>query len=476
MSESFVWYDLETFGRDPRRTRIAQFAAIRTDAELIQIGAPDVMFCRPALDLLPSPGASMITGLSPADLLQRGLSEAECMQRIAAVFAAPGSCGVGWNSLRFDDEFLRFGFYRNFIDPYRREYEHGNSRWDLMDFARLVHALRPEGISWPTREDGAPSFRLEHLAAANGIVHAAAHDALSDVEATLGLARLLRAAQPRLWDYHLGFRSKARARVLLEPARRTPVLHVSGRFPAERGCAGIVLPLAEHPEVGNQIIVCDLQDDPTAWRDLGVEDLRERLYAPRDALPEGESRVPLKAVHLNRCPALIELAHVRDAELARLGIDRDRCMAHAGQLAGDPGLPERVRRVFAQPRSPADDVDQALYDGFLDNRDARTHAAIRASAPEGLGALAGQLKDRRGDELLFRYRARNWPHTLDSAERERWNRYRESRLAYDSGLSEYSFESYEAEIAALEQTRTAPAELALLAELRAWGRHLQTYP
>lgn len=479
MTETFLWYDLETYGRDPRRTRIAQFAAIRTNADLEVIGDPYSFYVQPALDLLPSPTACLITGLSPLDLRQRGIIEAHAMQRIATAFAQAGTCGVGWNSLRFDDEFLRFGFYRNFIDPYRREFEQGNSRWDLMDYARLAYAMRPAGIEWPRREDGAPSFRLEHLAAANGVGHAAAHDALSDVEATLGLARLFKQAQPKLWSYHLGFRNKARARELLDPFQHRPVLHVSGRFPAERGCAAIVLPLIEHPGNSNQIICCDLQDAPDAWCSLSVGELQDRLFAPRDSLPEGEARVPLKAVHVNRCPALIDLQHVSEEELQRLGIDREACLKHATQLLIEPGLLERCRRLFSHPRGNADlqsksDVDQALYDSFVHRRDIATHAAIRLAEPNELHSFQGQLRDPRGDELLFRYRARNWPESLTADELQRWNAYRKTRLMYDSGYSEVTFASFEQECERMESLGAMGAAPKMRAELRIWSAVLRS--
>ncbi|MGQ0799144.1 MAG: exodeoxyribonuclease I [Pseudomarimonas sp.] len=477
MTETFLWYDLETYGRDPRRTRIAQFAAIRTTPDLEVIGEPYSFYVQPALDLLPSPTACLITGLSPLDLRQRGILEAHAMQRIAAAFAQAGTCGVGWNSLRFDDEFLRFGFYRNFIDPYRREFDQGNSRWDLMDYARLAYAMRPAGIEWPRREDGAPSFRLEHLAAVNGVIHAAAHDALSDVQATLGLARRFKQAQPKLWSYHLGFRDKTRARELLDPVQHRPVLHTSGRFPAERGCAAIVLPLIEHPSNRNQIICCDLQESPDAWCSLTVDELQDRLFAPRDSLPEGETRVPLKAVHINRCPALIDLQHVSEGELLRLGIDREACLKHANQLRIEPGFLERCRRLFSHPRGNVvmhgrNDVDQALYDNFIDRRDIRTHAAIRLSDPNDLHTFAGQLKDARGDELLFRYRARNWPETLNDDEQKRWADYCHARLSMESGLSEVTFETYAAELASISpQLQSENSEL--IAQMELWRRHLE---
>lgn len=257
----FLWYDLETFGRDPRRSRIAQFGAIRTNADLDPVEDPIMFFCRPADDLLPSPGACLITGITPQQAQAEGLSEAEFAARIFDEMARPNTCIAGYNSFRFDNEFIRNLFYRDFFDPYEREWRNGNSRWDLIDVMRMARALRPDGIQWPLRDDGVPSFKLEALAAANDLVHSRAHDALSDVEATIALARLLKESQPRLFDYAFALRDKKRAAALLDYANMTPVLHLSQRYPASQGCGSLVLPLCPHPQIANQIIVCDLADD-----------------------------------------------------------------------------------------------------------------------------------------------------------------------------------------------------------------------
>ena len=160
MPSTFLFYDLETFGADPRRSRIAQFAAIRTDLELKQTDEPISFFVRPADDLLPSPAATLITGIAPQQALREGVGEAEAFARIFEQMSQPETCTLGYNSLRFDDEFVRHGLFRNFFDPYEREWRGGNCRWDLLDVLRLAHALRPEGIEWPLREDGQVSFRL----------------------------------------------------------------------------------------------------------------------------------------------------------------------------------------------------------------------------------------------------------------------------------------------------------------------------
>ncbi|NLA69132.1 MAG: exodeoxyribonuclease I, partial [Gammaproteobacteria bacterium] len=351
MSGSFLFYDLETWGKDPRRTRIAQFAAIRTDAELEPLGEPIDFLVRPADDLLPSPGACMVTGLAPQDALRTGLSEAGAFARIVEEMGQPGTCTLGYNSLRFDDEFVRHGLFRNFHDPYEREWRNGNSRWDLLDVMRLAHALRPEGIAWPRREDGAASFRLEDLAEANGVRTGAAHEALSDVRALIGMARLFRDAQPRLWRYALALRDTRHVAAMLDTIAMTPVLHVSQRYPAARMCAAAVVPVALHPQIGNRVVAFDLDADPDDLLALSAEDIADRLYVRAADLPEGVARIPLKEIHANRCPALVQWSHLRPADFERLGIDPAVAAARAARVREHgPAIAEKVRRVFARER------------------------------------------------------------------------------------------------------------------------------
>ena len=476
MADSFLFYDLETFGADPRRTRIAQFAAIRTDAALNEVDEPISFFVRPADDLLPSPFATLITGITPQQALRDGVNEAEAFARIAEEMSRPETCSVGYNSLRFDDEFVRHGLFRNFHDPYEREWRGGNSRWDLLDVMRLAHALRPEGLAWPLREDGAASFKLEHLAIINGVREGDAHEALSDVRALIGIARKLRTAQPKLWDYALRLRDKRFAAQLLDVVAMTPVLHVSQRYPASRLCAAAVVPLARHPRIDSRVIVFDLDGEPDALLDLDAEEIADRLYTPTADLPEGETRIALKEVHLNRCPALISWAHLRDPDLARLGIDAPTALRRAARLReAGPALAEKIRRVYASERArePAD-VDASLYDGFIGDGDKRRCGEVRATPPPLLATRDFGFQDPRLAELLFRYRARNWPETLTADERDHWNAYRLLRLDVDSGWSESTFAQFHAEIAALRIARTddGAAQL-LLDQLAAWGNAIE---
>ena len=476
MTASFLFYDLETFGADPRRTRIAQFAAQRTDAELNPIEDPVTFYVKPADDLLPSPTATLITGITPQHADESGITEAAAFGRIIEEMARPETCTLGYNSLRFDDEFVRHGLFRNFHDPYEREWRGGNSRWDLLDVMRLMHALRPEGIQWPRREDGHTSFRLEQLAALNGVREGDAHEAMSDVFATIGMGRLMRQSQPRLWAYALRLRDKRFAASLLDTVAMTPVLHVSQRYPAQRHCAAMVLPVARHPRYDNRVIVFDLDGDPEAFLSLDADAIADRLYVSAADLPEGEARVPLKEVHVNRCPILVAQVHLRANDYDRLGIDADAIGARAERLRPHgPALAEKVRQVFGKERAfETPDADASLYGGFLADGDRKRFQDVRATPPAELGLRDFGFRDARLPELLFRYRARNWPATLTANEHERWNDYRRQRLGSDRGWSEYSFETFHDEIAQLRTTIPTDApKQALLDRLQAWGQALE---
>lgn len=466
---TFLWHDYETFGADPRRDRPAQFGALRTDWNLQPIGEPLVLHCQPASDTLPSPDACLITGITPQHCARVGRSEAEFAAAVHEPMAEPGTCAVGYNSIRFDDEFTRHLLYRNFHDPYAREWAEGNSRWDLIDLARLACSLRPQGLRWPQREDGAPSFRLGDLTAANGIDHGNAHDALSDVEATLGLARLLRAAQPRLYDWYLSLRDKKRALELLDWRQMKPLLHVSSRYPARRHCLAVVAPVAPVPGRPNEIVVYDLAVDPTPFLQLDLDGLHDRLYTARADLPEDEQRLPLKTVKANRSPALAPLSVLEGVDLARIGVDLDLALRHAARLREAPGLSARLGALYAPAQAqPAADVELALYDGFLPDADKPLLREVRAARPAQLAALGGRFRDPRYAELLFRYRARNWPQSLSAEEHARWQGLRRDRLLGRSTAVVLGIDAYRARIAELRAGADGPRQ-AILDALEAWG-------
>jgi exodeoxyribonuclease-1 len=435
---TFYWHDYETFGRDPRRDRPAQFAGVRTDAELNEIGAPLLQYCRPAPDFLPDPESCLLTGIVPQTCLERGVPEHAFAAAIEGELAAPCTLGVGYNSIRFDDEVTRFLFWRNLIDPYAREWQNECGRWDLLDVLRCARALRPDGLQWPVNGEGRASFRLEDLTAANGIVHTAAHDALADVRATIALARLLKARQPRLWDFCLGLRGKHAviAEMAKAQQRGAPFLHVSGMYGVERGCIALVWPLSPHPSRPNEVIVWDLSADPAELAGLGVEDIRQRMFSRAEDLPEGVTRLPIKTIHLNKAPIVIANLRTLSPEMAtRWGLDVDLALRHADVAARQTAALAGIwPAVFERPaRTEAVDVDEDLYGGFVGNDDRRALQRLRLLDARALASQRTAFGDPRLDELLFRYRARNFPQTLLPAEQARWGAHCERRLHDGAG-------------------------------------------
>lgn len=425
---SIFWYDYETTGISPRCDRPLQVAGIRTDLELNEIDEPVNLYCQPSDDILPHPAACVITGITPGRLAEQGLSEADFMTRVHAQLAAPGTCGAGYNTLRFDDEMTRYSLYRNFFDPYAREWQGGNSRWDLIDVVRAAYALRPDGIVWP-EEEGRVTLKLERLTAANGIDHGQAHDALSDVRATIALARLIRDKQPKLYDWLFKLRSKQK--VMDQIRLLQPMVHISGRFSAARSYVGVVLPLAWHPRNRNALIVCDLHLDPQGLLDQDAETLRQRLYTRREDLAEGELPVPLKLIHINRCPVVAPLSVLRAEDRQRLQLDMAQYEARALRLSDAQEVwRDKVLAIYAREDfTPSEDPEQQLYDGFIGDRDRRLCEQVRNAEPMQLAQEQWPFDDERLPELLFRYRARNFPETLSHEEHERWKLFCQQRLS-----------------------------------------------
>lgn len=475
MAASFYWHDYETWGADPARDRPCQFAGLRSDADLNPIGEPLVAFCRPADDLLPHPDACLVTGITPQRAARAGLCESDFAAAIQQALATPGTCGVGFNSLHFDDEVTRYLFYRNLLDPYAHAWQHGNTRFDLIDALRLAHALRPNGITWPEREPGVASFKLTDLTAANDIPHVGAHDALADVQATLALARRLRAAQPRLFAYALTLRDQRLVRDQLDQARAngTPLLHCSQRYPAAAGCIAPVITVAPKPGNPKAVLCFDLRQDPALLFDLSVEELRLRLFTPVAELPAGVERIGIKGVKVNAVPMLAPMSTLTPAAAERWAIDPDLAARRAAMLAGArPELTAKLAQVFSRDANRADpgDPDLMLYDGFIGDADRRVLNQLRTLAPSELAGHLPRLEDPRLPTLVFRWRARNWPDTLDEAEREDWDGWRFERLTDPAVSGALTIDAFEQRLAELRAERADDADTqALLDELEAWA-------
>jgi len=424
---TFYWHDYETWGLSPSLDRPSQFAGIRTDMDFNIIGEPDMFYCKLSDDYLPNPEPAIITKITPQITQAEGLAEHEFAKRINQQFTQTNTCVVGYNTIRFDEEFSRNLFYRNFYDPYEYSWKNSNSRWDIIDLVRAAYALRPDGIVWPKNDEGLPSFRLELLTEANGISHEQAHDATSDVYATIAIAKLIKEKCPKLFDYYFALRNKNKVKDLIDVDNIKPLVHISGMFGAVRGNAGLVAPIAWHPTNTNAVAVIDLSQNLTPLFELSADEIRARLYTKRDELGD-KLPIPLKLVHINKCPFIaIEKALLAE-NAQRLGIDKQQCLTNLELLQNSPQIADVVTEVFEQERifDNKGNVDAMLYAGFFSFEDKKAFTKIHKTSAAKLAALNLSVTDKRFDELFFRYRARNFPETLNVDEQQLWDEYKQS--------------------------------------------------
>ncbi|HUY85284.1 MAG TPA: exodeoxyribonuclease I [Candidatus Dormibacteraeota bacterium] len=479
MSASFFFYDLETSGFDPRAARITQFAGQRTDMNLKPIGKPVNQFIKMTPDILPDPDAVLVTGITPQKTLADGVTEAEFLKLFYEEVVQPDTIFVGYNSIRFDDEFMRFLHYRNFYDAYEWQWKDGCSRWDLLDVVRMTRALRPDGIKWPFAPDGKPSNRLEYLTTANRLEHKSAHDALSDVRATIAVARLIRGKQQDLFDYLLGMRNKKKVAELV--GHRRPFVYTTGRYRSQYAHTTAAVLLAKHPQ-SDGALVYDLRVDPTPFITMDVDQIIATWRFNED--PEA-LRLPVKTLKYNRCPAVAPLGVMKDkAAQERLQLPLETVDKHLAilrryhaaftkkVLAAVARLDEE--RELAQTALVSDQLtaDLRLYDGFFDDTDRVTLRAVRVAAPEELSGFADALRDDRLRDLLPLYKARNYPLSLDPDERAAWDDFCRRKLM--SGPAS-RFDRYFARLGELAKGQLDDEQRYLVEELRLYGESIAPY-
>ncbi len=431
MAQTFFFYDLETSGLNARDDRIMQFAGQRTDRQLNPIGEPYNLLVALSDDTLPSPDALMVTGISPQKTLDEGYTEAQFAKILHEDIFTEDTIAVGFNNVRFDDEFVRHLFWRNFYDPYTWTWRDGRSRWDLLDVVRMTRALRPDGIEWPVDSEGRPTNRLELITKANGVSHDKAHDALSDVEALIDVAMLIKQKQPQLFEYLLSMRDKKSVQKLVNLDQKQPFVYVSGRYDSEWNKATIAFPLTSAPN-GN-IVVYDLRYDPTPFLKLSEAELAAKLFASWDERhAEGFVKLPTKVLQYNRCPAVAPLGVLAAGEgWQKIGIDEATIQKHMKVLLTNPEFAERLRGIYERKKDypEATDPEAQLYDGFLSDRDALRVETVRNASENELADFHPDFVDERLAPLLLHYKARSFPRTLSEAEALVWEQWRAERIS-----------------------------------------------
>jgi exodeoxyribonuclease-1 len=431
VSNSLFFYDLETSGIDPKTQRIMQFAGQRTDMDLKPIGDPINVLVALSEDVLPDPAAILITGITPQKSRDEGYCEADFVKLLQEQVLLPGTVMVGFNNVRFDDEFMRYTLYRNFHDPYEWAWQDNRSRWDLLDVIRMTRALRPEGIKWPVKEDGGAVNRLELISSENGLDHANAHDALSDVQALLAVAQLLKTKQPKLFDYLLKMRDKKEVAKLVNLDDPQPFVYTSGRYPIGLGHTTVAFPIAPGGKPGS-VIVYDLRHNPEDWEAMQLAELKDVRFANYEQRQmEGFVPLPVKELAYNKCPAIAPMGVLDVAAQTNLKIDLKLIQQNLAKLKRS-GLPGKIREVFdGNGFAKQTDVDAQLYDGFVNDRDKAKMSAVRAATPDDLADFKPDFADERLGELLVRYKARNFPQSLTESELVQWDQYRSERINRD---------------------------------------------
>ena len=477
MGQTFYFYDLETTGINSRNGRIMQFGGQRTDMNLKPVGEPDNILIKLTDDMLPEPDAIMITGITPQATHVEGITEAEFLSYFNSHICMPDTIFVGFNNIRFDDEFIRHTLYRNFNDAYEWAWQEGRGRWDLLDVVRMTRALRPEGIKWPVGTDGRASNALGLLTSINGLDHANAHDALSDVNATIVLARLLRNKQTKLFDYLLSMRDKKKVQELVNGGQ--PFVYASGKYPSAYEKTTIAVNLGEHP--GKQgVLVYDLRRDPAFLLNMSAEEIASQWQKREE---DETKRFPIKTLQFNKCPAVAPLGVLNDENKSRLKIDIAAITKHQSALAAMKDLRPRLLKALeilekhrqATFITDVSDVDNQLYDGFFGDVDKTAMAVVRAADKNEISSLHLEFKDDRLRSLFPLYKARNFPQSLSSEEREVWEKFRYNKLM--NGGTNSALSRYFMRIGELSKRKDLTSnQTYLLEELQLYGESIMPEP
>lgn len=475
MAQSFYFYDTETSGTRASSDRIMQFAGIRTTLDLEQIGEPDDILIKLTPDVLPEPDAILVHGVTPQQTLQEGISETEFCKYFQESIALPDTIFVGFNSVRFDDEFVRYTMYRNFYEPYEWQWKNGRSRWDLLDALRMMRALRPEGINWPFDEKGGPTVRLEKMTHENGLMHENAHTALADVQATIDLARLMNKAQPKLFAYILGLRGKKDVQKVVESG--DIFVYTSGKYSGDFLKTTVVATLLKHPK-RDAAIVYDLRVDPTDIFDLSVQELAERWRAKWGS---DTPKLPIKTLQYNRCPAIAPITVLNSESSERIKIDMHQVKKHAELLAKNPAFIEKIAKALGimedkqsqlalETEAP---VDAQLYASFWSEKDKHQLHLVHQHPPATLAELLPKISNNRLHKLLPLYKARNYPDLLTPEERDAYEVHRQEVLF--GGGSESRYAHFLKRLRELSLSRQTTNDQYLLTELHLYAESILPY-
>jgi exodeoxyribonuclease-1 len=426
MSKTIFVHDYETFGIDPRSDRVSQFAGIRVDENFNIVEEPVNIYCKPAEDFFPSPEACLITRISPFKALEKGLPENEFFLEVEKELGRSRTCSMGYNTIEFDDEFTRNGFYRNFINPYAREWQNGNSRWDLINVLRVIHAIKPDAFNVPSDENGRPSFRLEKLTEANGIEHENAHDALSDVIGTIEMAKIAKKNAPEIFDVLYKQRQKNSVQALIDSEK--PLLVASPFFGHEKNYVEIIYPIGQNSKNKNEYYCIKINHENVSdILNLSTEEINDAIFNR-----ENDKTIPIHKIQINKCPIILPMTFINKEIANRFGFNGELCRENVNLIKnkGKQTFTDKIENVFNMKGfEKFTDPDLMLYNGFFSRNDDMEIQKIRNKKIEELvnHNIPSNI-DQRIPDLLFRYIGRNKPELFENDDKVKWNEYCVNRL------------------------------------------------
>lgn len=478
MSQTILWHDYETWGINPSVDFPVQFAAIRTDLDLniLENEAPINWMCSIPHDYLPHPQACLVTGITPQLSFKRGMSEPQFADKVYQQLSRKETCVAGYNSIRFDDEVSRNLLFRNMFPVYEREFKNNNSRWDIIDLVRAAYALRPQGINWAYYENGKPCFKLDELTVANNIKHENAHDALSDVVATIAIAKLIKQAQPKLYDFYYSLRSKHEVDKHLSAFQRTILVHVSGYINADQGCCTLIMPICRNPTNPNAVICVDLAKPVDMLINNSAQDIREVMLQKNAQTRAHNNKPKLFSIAINKCPFVAPKNTLSVENAQRLGIDVNVCEERFKLLSSQQSLANLCTEIFtpSQAKVKPQNIDECLYSiDFPTPADMQVMDKIRHAQAEQLVLYQGAFENESFNEVLFRYRGRNYPMTLDEHELSKWQQHLQMRFGQNGKKACLSLQEYFEQIEVLMiENANIPKKMQILESLFRFGKQI----
>jgi len=410
----YVFYDIESTSPDSSTTQMVQIALIETDGQLNILKDENnkerahMFYIKMRPDIIPEPGAFLVHKVDPEwvghyktkNINSDGkripehifsncknqpdgpvYNQHEANILIQSIMTRTGNtCIAGYNSEKFDDEVIRHNFYRNMLEPYSHEWANGNHRADIIKAVQIVRMYSEKALKWPIGEDGKVSMKLERLSVENGLVHEKAHDALSDIYATIFLAKLIKDRRPSLWDKFKMLSDKQNVSRLVNSGE---VLTLTQMFiPKEKYGTTLALPLFQDNQNKNKYYLIDLLSDIEPILSMDADDLRDYIYSKKveRALKYPDININIRSVSINKSPAINippskflgeDSNEVFGRICDRVGTERETFQTNLHFVRNNLyDLKKKISEVYSVERTfDSKPIYSALYDGFFSNKE-----------------------------------------------------------------------------------------------------------